>query len=186
MKNPILILNAVKRMLGQEVKLERMLLEDGTTEIEAEAFDVGAPVFIVSEDGNIPLPVGEYTLQDGQVVVVAEDGVIAEMKASAEAGEEEMAKDESYATKEDLANAISEIKSMFSEHIAKETPKKEVKVEAAKVEKVELSTEPAAAKAIKPNPDRETPKAEAVILTKNAPRTKTDDMISILNNLNLK
>ena len=72
--------------LQDEVKLESMKLENGTT-IEAEAFEANQEVFIVTEeDEKIALPVGEYTLEDGRMLVVAEEGIIAEVK---EAGEPE-------------------------------------------------------------------------------------------------
>lgn len=188
MKSPKLILNEVKRILGQEVKLEQMTLDNGTV-IEAEVLEAGSPVFIVSEDENIPLPVGDYTLEDGRMLVVTEDGIIAEVKDStAEVVEEEMEADKpAYVTQADFDAAINDIKSMLSS-IDKPEPKKE-EVKASKVEKVEEKkvelSEEAAAKPIKANPDRETKKGEVVNLTKNAPRTKFDAMVNVLNNLNL-
>ena len=50
------ILNKVKELLGMEVKLEQRKLEDGVTVIEAESFEAGAEVMIVTEDEQmIPL-----------------------------------------------------------------------------------------------------------------------------------
>src|SRR5210317_1991075 len=70
--------------LQDEVKLESMKLENGTT-IEAEAFEANQEVFIVTEeDEKIALPVGEYTLEDGRILVVAEEGIIAEVKEAEE------------------------------------------------------------------------------------------------------
>jgi hypothetical protein len=85
------ILNKVKELLGMEVKLEQRKLEDGVTVIEAEAFEAGAEVMIVTEDEQmIPLPVGEYVMEGGeQVLVVTEEGLISEIKAK-EAKEEEV------------------------------------------------------------------------------------------------
>jgi len=74
----------------EEVKLEQVKLENGTV-IEAEAFEAGESVFIVTEDERVALPIGEYDLEGGQVLVVAEEGVIAELR---EAGEEEPAAEE--------------------------------------------------------------------------------------------
>jgi microcompartment protein CcmL/EutN len=185
MKNVKLILNEVKRLLGQDVNLESMKLEDGTTTIEYDMLEVGSPVFIVTEDENIPLPMGEYTLENGQVLAVMEDGVIGEIKEAAEQEVEASEETKDFATKEDLANAINEIKSMFSEHFKKEEPKKE---ELAKVEKVELSLEDdaPAAKAIKPNPEREVEKKPHVQFSKTRKPTTEDKMIGIISNLNLK
>ena len=72
--------------LQDEVKLESMKLENGTT-IEAEAFEANQEVFIVTEDERIALPVGEYELEDGRMLVVAEEGVIAEVREANEAAE---------------------------------------------------------------------------------------------------
>ena len=71
--------------LQDEIKLESMKLDNGTV-IEAEAFEANQEVFIVTEDERIALPVGEYTLEDGRILVVAEEGIIAEVN---EAGEPE-------------------------------------------------------------------------------------------------
>ena len=62
-----------------EVKLAQMALENGTI-IEAEVFEAGASVFIVNEEDRIALPVGEYKLEDGIILIVAEEGIIAEIK----------------------------------------------------------------------------------------------------------
>ena len=68
------VLNRVKELLGMEVKLATMKLSDGVTVLEAEVFDAGAEIFIVAEDGQkIPLPVGEYELEDGRILVTAHD-----------------------------------------------------------------------------------------------------------------
>ena len=83
--------NEVLKKIGLkavEVKLETMLLPDGVTTIEAEVFEVGYPVFVVTEEAQIALPVGEYELEDGRVLVVVEEGVIGEIR-EAQAQEEE-------------------------------------------------------------------------------------------------
>lgn len=83
------ILNKVRTLLGLEVKLEVMKLTDGVSMLEAESFEAGQPVFILTEDEQrIALPIGEYELEDGRVLVVIEEGMIAEIKEVKE--EEEM------------------------------------------------------------------------------------------------
>ena len=73
-----------------EVKLEQMLLNDGVTVVEAEVFEVGQPIFAIAEDQKIALPVGEYTLEDGRVIEVMEEGIIGEIATpEAEQTEEE-------------------------------------------------------------------------------------------------
>jgi len=83
------ILNKVRTLLGLEVKLETMRLSDGVSMLEAEVFEAGQPVFILTEDEQrIPVPVGEYELEDMRILVVIEEGVIAEVREAAEVEEE--------------------------------------------------------------------------------------------------
>ena len=83
------VINKIKTILNMEIHLEQMTLENGTV-IEADAFEAGASVFIVTEDGQVALPVGEYELPEGKTLVVSEEGVIDEMKASEEVAEVEV------------------------------------------------------------------------------------------------
>ena len=77
-------LKKVRALLGLEVKLEERMLENGTR-FESDAFIAGKEVFIVTdEDERIAVPAGEYLLDDGMMLVVEEDGIIAEMKESVE------------------------------------------------------------------------------------------------------
>ena len=160
--------------LSEEVKLEQQALENGTV-LEAEAFEAGKEIFIVTEDEKVAVPVGEYQLEDGRILVVAEEGLIAEIKTE-EAEEEETeeveveAKEEEkevYATKEELA----EVKSMLEEIKAMLEPKEDLSAdelgnlvteELCKHDKVELSEVPEevqeelnqpAAEPIKANPE---------------------------------
>ena len=74
------VLNEIKTLLGMEVKLAQMKLKDGVTVLEADAFEMDNAVFIVNGEERIPLPVGEYEMEDGMILVVAVEGVIAEIK----------------------------------------------------------------------------------------------------------
>ena len=120
------ILNKVKELLGMEVKLEQRKLEDGVTVIEADAFEAGSEVMIVTEDEQmIPLPVGEYVMEGGeQVLVVTEEGLISEIKAKEEEVEEEVVEEEAkkdYEEKEEeMAEESRPIKKTV-ESIVKET-----------------------------------------------------------------
>ena len=153
--------------LQDEVKLESMKLENGTT-IEAEAFEVNQEVFIVTEeDEKIALPIGEYTLEDGRILVVAEEGIIAEVRAEEEEApateevveEVEQAEEQemSYATKEELSAAVEEMKAMIEEIKAMMSPKEEEEMAAEEpqeeVKEVEMSSDEPAAKPIKHSPD---------------------------------
>lgn len=75
-------------------KFETVMLADGVTEVTIEpAIEMGAAIVLTSEDGTpVAAPVGEYELQDGRVVVVAEEGVVAEVREG-EIAEEPMAND---------------------------------------------------------------------------------------------
>ena len=118
--------------LNEEVKLEQQALENGTV-LEADAFEADNEVFIVTEDERVAVPIGEYQLEDGRILVVAEEGIISEVK---EAGEEEEVVEEveaeeeekeemAYATKEELA----EVKEMIEEIKAMLEPKEDLSSE---------------------------------------------------------
>ncbi len=69
-------INQIKTILGMEVKMETLKLKNGTT-LEAESFEIGWDLFIVSEDGEkVPTPEGSYELEDGRVIVTDAQGVI--------------------------------------------------------------------------------------------------------------
>ncbi len=53
------MLNQVKTLLGVEVKLEQMKLENGTV-LEADKFEGGNEIFIVTEDERVALPPSGY------------------------------------------------------------------------------------------------------------------------------
>ena len=80
-------LNKVRAVLGIEVKLEQMKLENGAI-LEAEKFEAGAEIFVVADEERVAVPVGEYETEDGMMIIVSEEGIIAEIK-EAEAKEEE-------------------------------------------------------------------------------------------------
>jgi hypothetical protein len=75
------MLKQVKTLLGMEVKLEQMKLENGTV-LEADKFESGNEIFIVTEDERVALPIGEYELENGMVLVIEEEGLIKEVKSS--------------------------------------------------------------------------------------------------------
>lgn len=121
------ILNKVRELLGMEVKLEQRKLEDGVTIIEADAFEPGAEVMIVTEDEQmIPLPVGDYKMEDGQILVVSDEGIIAEIKAEEEeevVEEEAKSEEKEEAGYEDKEEEMAEAKPIKKtvESIVKET-----------------------------------------------------------------
>ena len=147
------ILNKVRELLGLEVKLEDRLLEDKVTKIEAEEFAAGFQVTIVTEDDQrIPLPVGEYKLDDGMILVIQEEGVIFEIKEEEkeEVEEEVEQKSETTPAKKTIESIVKETFFTEIENLKKENDDlkaeveylSKVKIEAEKNEEVvELSEE---------------------------------------------
>lgn len=145
------MINQIKTLLGMETKLAQAKLENGTV-IEAEAMAEGNEIFIVTEEERIAMPVGEYQLEDGQVLIVEEEGIIASVGAAEEAPEEQVETPEvteenleeekeemGYATKEELAEVksmIEEIKAMIEKKEEMSEEVQEVKEELSAVEKV--------------------------------------------------
>jgi predicted ribosome-associated RNA-binding protein Tma20 len=117
------ILNKVRELLGMEVKLEQMLMADGVTKVEADAFEADNNVVVVTEDEQkIPVPVGEYEMQDGRIMVVVEEGVISEMKQVKE--EEEMPEapaQEPAEVEQEMSNEPAQTIKKTVESIVKET-----------------------------------------------------------------
>ena len=84
------MLNDIKTLLNIEVNLEEMKLENGTV-ITTEALEKGNEIFIVTDDEKVAMPVGEYILEDGRLVVVEEEGIIGDVR---EVSDEVPAKEE--------------------------------------------------------------------------------------------
>jgi hypothetical protein len=191
--------------LNEEVKLEQMKLDNGTV-IEADSFESGVEVFIVTEDEKVALPVGEYILEDGKLLVVTEEGIISEIKEAeaeeeaeeeteeVEAAEEEEKESLGYATKEELA----EVKDMIEEIKAMLEPKEDLSEdlgnilteELSKHEKVELNETPVEVQAELNEPSTtpivSNPEAKKVIskfsVSKNRKSTTIDRVMAKLNN----
>jgi hypothetical protein len=80
-----------KIILGKAVivELAQMKLADGVTILEADSFEAGMEVYVVTPDGNVPVPVGEYLLENEMLLVVATEGIIEAIK-EVEVEEEEV------------------------------------------------------------------------------------------------
>jgi len=89
------VINEIKTLLGMEVKLAQMKLMDGVTVIEADSFQLDNAVFIVNGEERVPMPIGEYELEDGNILKVDVEGIIAAIEP---ATEEEPANEEPLAT----------------------------------------------------------------------------------------
>ena len=105
--------NILNRILAElssirEVKFEQMTLENGAV-LEAEVFEAGNEVFVVSGDDRVPAPVGEHLLSDGRVLVITEEGLIAEIKEAAAPEEEASVEIEVEASAEEPATELAEV-----------------------------------------------------------------------------
>ena len=195
--------NILNRILAElssirEVKFEQMTLENGAV-LEAEVFEAGNEVFVISGEDRVPAPVGEHLLSDGRVLVITEEGMIAEIKeasapeeeasveieveASAEepAAETELAevevKEEAPAVAAIVEKVLEEIAMMREEMKAmREEMGGYAKKEEMAAVKAELSAAPAA-KPIKHNP--ETKQVNKVEF--NRPQKSIDRVLARLN-----
>ena len=184
------VITEIKKLLGMEIKLEQMALDNGTL-IEAELFEAGQAVFIVNGEDRVALPVGEYTLDNGMILVVEVEGEIKEIKeAIVEAPEEEAAPEveieveaaqtatakkviestvkESHFSQEDVDALKLEIESLKTELASM----KNVEV----TEGVELSAQP-----LTHNPDAK-PNVEKVLFSQNRTMTTFDRVMNKIAN----
>jgi hypothetical protein len=114
------VINQIKTLLGMEVKLETIKLIDGITIFEADAFEMDKEVFIVTEDEQkIPVPIGEYEMEDGRILVVIEEGVISEIKEVAT--EEEVIEEEAPEVEVEVEAEATPSAKKTIESIVKET-----------------------------------------------------------------
>jgi hypothetical protein len=186
------ILNKVRVLLGMEVKLETMKLDDNVTVIEAEAFEADNEVVVVTEDEQkIPLPVGNYNLEDGRVLVVAEEGLIAEVKEKEEeVKEEEVEVEKDEPMEEEMSDApTKEVKktiesvvkeTFFSEMEALKKENEELKAKLSVNVEVELASEEPTVDPISFNPEN-VQKIENVKLASKRERSIMDSILEKIN-----
>ena len=93
----------------EEVQMATAKLESGQEIMtDAESFAVGVEVFVMNDENEkIPLPNGEYSLEDGTSLKV-EDGKVSEMEAKTEAEEEEKEEEMAYGDKDKDEEKMSE------------------------------------------------------------------------------
>ena len=185
--------------LNEEVKLEQTKLENGTV-IEAESFEEGKEVFIVSDEEKIAMPVGEYILEDTRLLVVEEEGVIADVREvsdevpaketeEGEEVEEELAEEDDLIR--DVMGRIQNLEDAIADIKSKESLKEELSaIEAGNKLTVELSQEiPVEVQA-----ELNEPSAEPIVSNPEAFKTlskfkigsnrKANTMDRVLSNLN--
>ena len=199
------MLNQIKTLLNIEVKLEETKLEKGTI-VSAESFEKGKELFIVTDDEKVAMPVGEYILEDGRLVVVEEEGIIADVReVSDEVPEKETTEDleekeEVVEEKEmaevgdwegmekriqNLEDAIADLKGeVKAEDIQEEEMSDDVQAPLkSRTVKEEFSQElsEASAKPIKHNPEAETKQKVKVEFGKGQFNTTLDRVLNKLN-----
>ena len=202
------MINQIKTLLNIEVKLEEMKLENGTI-VSAESFEKGKEIFIVTDDEKVAMPVGEYLLEDGRLVVVAEEGMIDDVREVSDEvpqkeskdGEEitedlekeeddlgddkkDKKEDMGYVTKEELSSAIGEIKATIDEIKEMMQPKEEDLSEESNTLKsrtVKEEFSEAAAKPIKHNPEADSKQNTRVEFAKGKFTTTLDRVLNKLN-----
>ena len=204
------MLNQIKTLLNIEVKLEEMKLENGTI-VSAESFEKGKELFIVTDDEKVAMPVGEYLLEDGRLVVVEEEGIIADVREvsdevpakETEDGEEitsDLKEEEEMADVADwegmekriqnLEDAIADLKAdkkdkmedVQEEEMSEESqPLKSRTVKEEFSEEVKEELSEAAAKPIKHNPEGEVKQKRNVEFAKGKFNTTLDRVLNKLN-----
>ena len=202
------MLNEIKTLLNIEVKLEEQKLENGTV-VSAEAFEKDNEIFIVTDDEKIAMPVGEYLLEDGRLVVVEAEGLIADVREVSDevpAKEEEVEETEDLEEKKEeekmadvadwegmekriqnLEDAIASLKKEDVEMgvenggLKSRTVKEEFTEEATQEIVEEVKEELSAVKPIKHNPEASTPQKKQVQFAKGQFNTTLDRVLSKLN-----
>ena len=136
------VINEIKTLLGMEVNLAQMKLKDGVTVIEAEMFETEQAVFIVNGEEKVPMPVGEYELEDGTILVVAVEGVIAEIKqAEVEVEEPEAEVEVEVEAQAEPATPKRIVESVSKEMFFAEIEKLQAQIAELKSVKQELSSD---------------------------------------------
>jgi hypothetical protein len=201
------MLNQIKTLLNIEVKLEDMKLENGTV-VSAESFEKGKELFIVTDDEKVAMPVGEYLLEDGRLVVVEEEGLIADVRevsdevpaketeedkeitSDLEEKEKEMAEVGDWEGMEkriqNLEDAIADLKGDKKDKMedAEEVKEEEMSDDSQaplKSRTVKEEFSEASAKPIKHNPEAETKQIKKVEFGKGKFNTTLDRVLNKLN-----
>jgi hypothetical protein len=188
------VLNQIKTLLGMDVKLEQRKMADGVTLIEADAFEMDNEVFVITEDEQkIPVPIGEYEMEDGMIMSVVEEGLIADYKEAVkeeeapveeeEVVEEEVeAKNETTAPKKTIESIVKETFFSEIEKLKEENNELKAKLELlTKVDAVaEEATELSDIKPISFNPEN-TKEIEFHKIGAKRPRNTMDSILEKMN-----
>ena len=175
------VLNEIKTLLGMQVELAQMKLMDGVTIIEAEAFEPEMPIFIVNGEERVALPVGEYQLDNGMMLIVEVEGIISELKEMKE--EEEVSVEVEVETPEMEQEMSTEaqpkkvVESITKEMFFSALEELKKEIDSLKASKTELSAEP---QPLTYSPEEEVAKNVNLYSSKR-PMTTLDSVFSKLN-----
>ena len=186
------MLNQIRTLLNIEVKLEEMKLENGTV-VSAETFEKGSEIFIVTDDEKVAMPVGEYILEDGRLLVVEAEGMIADVR---EVSDEVPAKEETEDLEEETvetevpAEVATEVEAIIEAVVEVIAPViEEVKSEIEELKKQfsemkggkKKEDMSAARKPIKHNPEAKAPQKKQMQFAKGQFNTTLDRVLNKLN-----
>ena len=186
------MLNQIRTLLNIEVKLEEMKLENGTV-VSADTFEKGSEIFIVTDDEKVAMPVGEYILEDGRLLVVEAEGMIADVR---EVSDEVPAKEETEDLEEETvetevpAEVATEVEAIIEAVVEVIAPViEEVKSEIEELKKQfsemkggkKKEDMSAARKPIKHNPEAKAPQKKQMQFAKGQFNTTLDRVLNKLN-----
>ena len=185
------MLNQIRTLLNIEVKLEEMKLENGTV-VSADTFEKGSEIFIVTDDEKVAMPVGEYILEDGRLVVISEEGIIADVREVSDevpAEETEDLEEETVETEvpEEVATEVEAIIEAVVEVIAPVIEEVKSEIEELKKQFSEMKggkkkeDMSAARKPIKHNPEAKAPQKKQMQFAKGQFNTTLDRVLNKLN-----
>jgi hypothetical protein len=134
-------INKIFAKLGIEVKLMEVKSLDGSVTFFSETFEQGDSVVIRTADGDVDVPAGSYELENGLILVVEQDGIIASISEPAQ--EEEMQDEDTAEAPAPVKDPKKTVEMVTKEYHFAEIEAKDKEIEALKNEienqKVELS-----------------------------------------------
>jgi len=182
-------LNKVRTLLGIQVKFETMKLDNGAT-LEAEAFEVGAEIFVVADEERVAVPVGEYLTEDGIAILVEEEGIIADIKKVEDKEEvkeeEEVVVEEEQELEKETVNPKKIVESVSTETFFSEIKKLQDEINELKLAKVEVVVEEvkvelSEVEGISHNPENVTEKKEMNLYSQKGKQSTISKIFKQLN-----
>ena len=178
------LLNKARTLLGIQVKLEQMTLDNGAV-LEAEVFEAGAEIFVVADEERVAVPVGEYEAE-GKTIVVSEEGVIGEIKEASAEEEEAPAEEEAPVEEEELATEEAApkkiVKSISEEMFFSEIEKLRTEINELKLSKTEEKVELSEVEGITHTPENVADKKELNLYAQKVKSTTRNRIFNKINN----